>query len=75
MRNGVNIQSRSKPLRFVPCSECTVPEYACGERNILFGREEGCYPEGRTTFECECGEKLALDEDYIGSLVGSFGTT
>ena len=32
----------------------------CGERLVLLGREVDWYAEGRSTFERECGEELAL---------------
>ena len=34
----------------------------CGERLVLLGREDDWYAEGRSTFECECGEELTLAE-------------
>jgi hypothetical protein len=57
---------------FVLCSgyiglECD----GCGERLVLLGREEDWRSEGRTEFECECGEKLTLDGDRVGVLAGS----
>ena len=52
---------------FVVCSEHIILECGCGERLILLGFESDWHSEGRTTFECECGEELTLadrlDED------------
>ena len=52
---------------------------ACGERIVLFGREEDWRGEGRLTFVCAgCGGEVGLAEragevqeegDFIGSLV------
>jgi hypothetical protein len=33
---------------------------ACGERVVLLGREDDWHSEGRSSFTCECGAKLAL---------------
>ena len=51
----------------------------CGERIVLFGREEDWRGEGRLTFRCAgCDGEVGLDErageaeeegDFIGSLV------
>jgi hypothetical protein len=50
----------------------------CGERIVLFGREEDWRGEGRLTFRCAgCDGEVALaerteeaeQEDFIGSLV------
>ena len=50
----------------------------CGERIVLFGREEDWRGEGRLTFRCAgCGGEVGLAEreekagegDFIGSLV------
>ncbi len=50
----------------------------CGERIVLFGREEDWSDEGRLAFPCAgCGGEVGLDEraekagagDLIGSLV------
>ena len=50
----------------------------CGERIVLFGREEDWHDEGRLTFRCAgCGGEVGLAErareaeegDFIGSLV------
>ena len=46
--------------RFVLCSERIVLECRCGEVVILLGQEEDWYSEGRTVFECECGNRLTL---------------
>jgi hypothetical protein len=51
---------------------------ACGERIVLFGREEDWRDEGRLTFQCAgCDGEVGLAEraenedegDFIGSLV------
>ncbi len=34
----------------------------CGEGVVLIGLEEDWRSEGRTTFGCACGEKVALDD-------------
>jgi hypothetical protein len=55
------MQQSSESDRFVVCSEHIVLECnKCGERLILLGFESDWHSEGRTTFDCECGEKLAL---------------
>ncbi len=55
------MQRHSKEERFVLCSEHIVLEcHRCGERLILLGRENDWHWEGRTVFECECGEGLTL---------------
>ena len=51
----------------------------CGERIVLFGREEDWRGEGRHTFRCDgCGGEVGIAErvgekeeegDFIGSLV------
>jgi hypothetical protein len=50
----------------------------CGERIVLFGREEDWRGEGRLTFRCAgCGGEVGLTEragnagegDFVGSLV------
>jgi hypothetical protein len=52
---------------FVVCSEQIVLECSrCGERLILLGFESDWYSEGRTVFECECGEKLTLADRIDG---------
>ena len=52
---------------------------ACGERIVLFGREEDWRGEGRLAFRCAgCGGEVGLDEraeeakeegDFVASLV------
>ena len=69
------MKSRSKRVHSVPYSRCIVLECGCGERLVLLGREEDWYSEGRTTFECECGKKLTLDDDRVEVPVGFPGTT
>jgi hypothetical protein len=54
------MQQSSESDRFVECSEHIVLEGRCGERLILLGFESDWHSEGRTTFECGCGEKLTL---------------
>ena len=61
----------SESDRFVLCSERIILECKkCGERLILLGFEDDWRSEGRTTFECECGEELTLadrlDEETAG---------
>jgi hypothetical protein len=60
----------SESDRFVLCSERIVLGCKCGERVVLLGFEEDWHSEGRTTFECECGEELTLadrlDEETAG---------
>ena len=34
----------------------------CGERVVLLGRVDDWYSEGRRSFVCECGTKLALSD-------------
>jgi hypothetical protein len=71
----VNVESHSKPVRFVLCSECISLECECGERLILIGREEDWHSTGRTDFECECGNKLTLDNNRVEVQVGSSAMT
>ena len=57
-----------EPDRFVLCSERIILKCKrCGERLILLGLEDDWSSEGRTTFECECGERVTfadrLDEE------------
>jgi hypothetical protein len=55
------MQQSSESDRFVVCSEHIVLECnKCGERLILLGFESDWHSEGRTTFDCNCGEKLTL---------------
>jgi hypothetical protein len=55
------MRQSSESDSFVVCSEQIVLECSrCGERLILLGFESDWYSEGRTVFECECGEKLTL---------------
>ena len=55
------MQQSSESDRFVVCSEDIVLECnKCGERLILLGFESDWHSEGRTTFECGCGERLTL---------------
>jgi hypothetical protein len=55
------MQQSSESDRFVVCSERIVLECnKCGERLILLGFESDWHSEGRTTFECGCGERLTL---------------
>lgn len=56
------MRSRSKPVRFVTCSKDIVLGCECGERLVLFGRQEDWPSEGRTVFEFECGKVLALTD-------------
>ncbi len=56
--------------RFVLCSERIILECKrCGEKLILLGFEDDWSSEGRTTFECECGERVTfadrLDEEAL----------
>jgi hypothetical protein len=61
------MQKSSESDRFVVCSEHIVLECnKCGERLILLGFESDWHSEGRTTFECECGEKLTLADRIDG---------
>ncbi len=61
------MQQSSESDRFVVCSEHIVLECnKCGERLILLGFESDWHSEGRTTFECECGEKLTLADRING---------
>lgn len=65
------MQQSSESDRFVVCSEHIVLECdRCGEHLILLGFESDWHSEGRTTFECECGENLTLadriDEETAG---------
>jgi hypothetical protein len=61
------MQKSSESDRFVVCSEHIVLECnKCGERLILLGFESDWHSEGRTTFECECGEKLTLADRVDG---------
>jgi hypothetical protein len=50
----------SESDRFVLCSERIVLECKCKERLVLLGFEDDWRSEGRTAFECECGEELTL---------------
>ena len=50
----------SESDRFVLCSERIVLECKCKERLVLLSFEDDWRPEGRTAFECECGEELTL---------------
>jgi hypothetical protein len=55
------MQQSSESDRFVVCSEHILLECnECGERLILLGFESDWHSEGRTTFECQCGESLTL---------------
>ena len=38
----------------------------CGEMLVLLGRVEDWHSEGRTIFECECGEVLIISVDRVG---------
>ena len=38
----------------------------CGEMMVLLGRVEDWHSEGRTIFECECGEALIISVDRVG---------
>ena len=64
------MQKTSESDRFVVCSEHIVLECKCGERLILLGFESDWHSEGRTTFECECGQELTfadrLDKETAG---------
>ena len=61
-----------KTADFVLCSGCIGLECdGCGERLVLVGREEDWRSEGRTEFDCECGEKLTLNGNRVGVLIGS----
>jgi hypothetical protein len=54
---------RSSDLdRFVLCSEHIILACKCGERLVLLGFESDWHWEGHTTFECECGRELTLDD-------------
>jgi len=66
------VWDRSESDRFVLCSERIIVECKrCGERLVLLGLEDDWYSEGRTTFECECGELLTfadrLDEEALSA--------
>lgn len=54
----------SESGRFVLCSERIVLECRCGEVIILLGQEEDWYSEGRTAFECECGNEVTLADHF-----------
>ena len=55
----------SQSEHFVLCSERVVLEcHQCEERLVLLGREEDWYSEGRTVFECECGEMLTFADRF-----------
>jgi hypothetical protein len=60
------MRQSSETDRFVVCSEQIVLECKCGERLILLGFESDWYSEGRTTFECDCGESLTLSDRLDG---------
>jgi hypothetical protein len=61
------MQKSPESDRFVVLSEHIALECnKCGERLILLGFESDWHSEGRTTFECECGEKLTLADRIDG---------
>jgi len=59
----------SESERFILCSEHIILKCKCGERLVLLGFEDDWRLEGRTAFECECGEELTfadrLDEGAV----------
>jgi hypothetical protein len=44
----------------IETSQRILLECGCDERLVLLGREDDWHAEGRSTFECECGEELTL---------------
>jgi hypothetical protein len=53
------VRANTESERYVLCPDRIVLGCQCGE--ILIGREEDWYAEGRTTFECYwCGETVSL---------------
>lgn len=37
----------------------------CGELLVLIGREEDWRSEGRSSFQCECGENLTISTNRV----------
>jgi hypothetical protein len=79
---GSCVQQSSESDRFVVCSEHIVLECgSCGERLMLLGFESDWHSEGRTAFECQCGERLTLtdriDEETarLNALLRRFGVS
>jgi hypothetical protein len=66
------MQRSSESDRSVLFSESIILGCKCGERLVLLGFEEDWDSEGRTTFECECGEKLTFADrlDEAGGFKG-----